>query len=62
MSTNPRYVAKGDSEDDGSLDDKGSPLEDETFTYPPVAEIRKPKDPRSSAYHKFNIFSRLLFL
>ena len=62
MSTNPRYVSKGGSEDDVSLDDKGSPLEDETFTDPPVAEARKPKDPRSSPYHKYNIFSRLLFL
>ena len=60
----PRYGDQEGSvgEDNVSLDDKGSPLGDETFTDPPVAEIRQPKDPRSSPYHKYNIFSRLFFL
>ena len=70
MSSNPRYGGSGSfSEDDVSLDDKGS-LKDEAFgttpgddaTPPTVETRRKPKDPRSSAYHKYNIFSRLLFL
>ena len=71
MSSNPRYGSSGSfSEDDVSLDDKGSlpGKEDEAFgtmgddATPPTAETRKPKDPRSSSYHKYNIFSRLLFL
>lgn len=68
MSTNPRYGSSGSfSEDDVSLDDKGSLKEDEAFgttpgDVPTVETRRKPKDPRSSAYHKYNIFSRLLFL
>ena len=70
MSSNPRYGGSGSfSEDDVSLDDKGS-LKDEAFgttlgddaTPSTVETHRKPKDPRSSAYHKYNIFSRLLFL
>ena len=51
MSSNQRYrhgSAGSFSEDDVSLDDKAS--------------SGGPKDPRSSAYHKYNIFSRLLFL
>ena len=66
MSTNHHYVSSGSiSEDDVSLDDKESlsGKDDEAFgATPPMAEIRKPKDPRSSTYHKYNIFSRLLFL
>lgn len=74
MSSNPRYAGGSGSfsEDDVSLDDKASlpGKEDEAFgsggvgdgATPPTAEKRKPKDPRSSTYHKYNIFSRLLFL
>ena len=73
MSSNPRYGSSGSfSEDDVSLDDKGSlsGKEGEAFgttpgddATPPTAEVRrKTKNPRSSAYHKYNIFSRLLFL
>ena len=70
MSSNQRYrhgSAGSFSEDDVSLDDKassGGDINDGAFssTDPTVALIHRPKDPRSSAYHKYNIFSRLLFL
>lgn len=71
MSSNPRYGSSGSfSGDDVSLDEKPGSLKDEAFgtslgddaTLPTVETHRKPKNPRSSAYHKYNIFSRLLFL
>lgn len=66
MTSNERYrygSGGSESEDDVSLDDKTSPQEDNAFSEnQPVFDVRKPKDPRSGVYHKYNIFSRLLFL
>ena len=66
MTTNHRYGSAGSfSEDDVSLDDKDAPEDDKTFAADHPATGNRgpqPKDPRSSAYHKYNIFSRLLFL
>ena len=63
MATNERYrygSGGSDSEDDVSLDGNVSPQEENEIH--PAFGVRKPSDPRSGAYHKYNIFSRLLFL
>ena len=66
MASNERYrygSGGSESEDDVSLDENVSPQEENAFSeIHPVFDVRKPRDPRSSAYHKYNIFSRLLFL